>query len=220
MIQRTAESLKTNKAKVFNFWENEFNQNIIGTIESSNYLLLREAFELLFDDFVFYLSSRDLLGYLNACSKLLQRVSRGMDLSFKELMHGFHLFENSVALFVVDNDPSINNPFIILDKLYHYSIGEISESHSYLNDLTWASALSLMEQKQIESDGHIKRTREYVNAIAREFNCNSRFIQDLHRASPLHDLGKIILPDDILCKPAITSHKELSILKTHTTKGA
>ncbi|MBT4268579.1 MAG: HD domain-containing protein [Deltaproteobacteria bacterium] len=219
-LKSTAESFKINKLKILEYWEKSYGENVTGDeIKTPTYFSLREAFELLINDFILYLSSGNLIGYFNANSKLLQKVSGAMDLSFKELMHGFHLFENSCSGFINTNDSSIRDPFIIIDRLHHYSIGEINEGFAELKDTTSFVILSLIEYKDPETSGHIDRTREYSKAVARKLGCDTNYIQDLHKACHLHDLGKIGIPDGILLKPAKLDQYEFAVMMGHTTKG-
>ena len=85
----------------------------------------------------------------------------------------------------------------------------------------------LVESRDKCTGDHIKKTAEYVNIIAmqlKEDNVYSEqltdsFIEDVVRSAPLHDIGKIQVPDAILNKPGKLTSDEFEIIKTHTTAG-
>ncbi len=220
-LQSVAESFTTHRSEILELWKIEYKKNMReDDLKKSSYLILREAFELLLDDFITFLSAKDLIGYLNANANLVRKISRGMDLDFKEFMHGFQFFEVACNGFINTNALSIPDPYMIIDKLHYYSIGEINEGISDLEDITSFSIMSLVEFKDPETSGHIARTREYSKAIARELGTNDEFIRNMHKASSFHDLGKIGIPDGILLKPARLDENEFALMMSHTTKGA
>jgi putative two-component system response regulator len=93
---------------------------------------------------------------------------------------------------------------------------------------TIAEALaSLTECRDAETAGHLRRTSEYIKLIASELKrkskykniLNDNYIKLLYKAAPLHDIGKIGIPDKILMKKGPLTIKEYEIMKTHTTLG-
>lgn len=90
------------------------------------------------------------------------------------------------------------------------------------------SLADLVENRDLDTGEHIKRTALYVEVIAKEALrrnvyedfINEEFIMMLRRAMPLHDIGKISIPDNILKAPRKLTPEEFEIMKTHTTKGA
>ncbi|MDY0360510.1 MAG: HD domain-containing phosphohydrolase [Desulforegulaceae bacterium] len=86
---------------------------------------------------------------------------------------------------------------------------------------------SLTECRDAETAGHLKRTSEYIKIISTELKRKNKFknllsdkyINLLHKAAPLHDIGKIGIPDKILSKKGPLNTKEYEIMKTHTTLG-
>ena len=75
---------------------------------------------------------------------------------------------------------------------------------------------------------HIERTRIYCRLIALCIRGDPRyreivtdeFVENIYHAAPLHDIGKVGIPDRILLKPGKLSPEEFEIMKTHTTLGA
>lgn len=85
----------------------------------------------------------------------------------------------------------------------------------------------IVENRDDNTGGHIKRTAKYVESIAKELKkqgmyqntLTDRYMRDLIVAAPLHDIGKIHIPDAILNKPGRLTEEEFEVMKTHTTAG-
>ena len=85
----------------------------------------------------------------------------------------------------------------------------------------------VVEARDKSTGNHIKKTAEYVEAIARQLKAEGKFvdvltdayIEKLKRAAPLHDIGKIAVSDLILNKPGKLTDEEFTIMKSHTTEG-
>ena len=86
----------------------------------------------------------------------------------------------------------------------------------------------LAETRDPETGNHLRRTQEYVRTLARGLRDHPRFaatldertIDTLARSAPLHDIGKVGIPDDILLKPGKLTAEEWVIMKTHAAIGA
>ena len=96
-----------------------------------------------------------------------------------------------------------------------------------IQDVTIHTLASLAETRDSETGNHIRRTQFYVKALARRL-CEHpglaailtpRYIEMLFKSAPLHDIGKVGIPDAILLKPGRLSPEEFEIMKTHTTLG-
>lgn len=85
----------------------------------------------------------------------------------------------------------------------------------------------IVENRDDNTGGHIRRTAAYVEQIASELRrqgaypeiLSDRYMRDMIVAAPLHDIGKIHIPDAVLNKPGRLSDEEFAIMKTHTTAG-
>ena len=81
--------------------------------------------------------------------------------------------------------------------------------------------LSMASEYRDEDTGaHIKRMSRYCAAVARRMGLDENTIETILYASPMHDLGKIGIPDLILLKPAKLDPIEWEIMKQHTVIGA
>jgi response regulator RpfG family c-di-GMP phosphodiesterase len=85
----------------------------------------------------------------------------------------------------------------------------------------------LAENRDENTGNHIKRTAEYVRAIGNALyerglfpeTVTPEYVDDIVRCSPLHDIGKIKIPDAILNKPGKLTPEEFEIIKRHTAYG-
>lgn len=75
------------------------------------------------------------------------------------------------------------------------------------------------EYKDEETGMHIKRVNLYMNIIAEEINMNDEFTNTIYHASPMHDLGKVGIPDKVLLKNGSLTVDEWSIMTNHTLIG-
>lgn len=86
---------------------------------------------------------------------------------------------------------------------------------------------TLVENKDGSTGGHIRRTTTYVEILAKELRrrglykdeLTESYIKDLVIAAPMHDIGKIAIPDAILQKPGKLTDEEFEVMKTHAEKG-
>ena len=96
-----------------------------------------------------------------------------------------------------------------------------------VQDVTIMVMASLAETRDSDTGNHIRRTQFYVKALAEELRAHPRFagflsehtIGMLFKSAPLHDIGKVGIPDRILLKPGKLTPEEFEIMKTHTTLG-
>jgi putative two-component system response regulator len=96
-----------------------------------------------------------------------------------------------------------------------------------IQDVTILAMASLAETRDNETGNHIRRTQFYVQLLAEKLQNHPRFsdflsdhtIKLLFKSAPLHDIGKVGIPDHILLKPGRFTLEEFAIMKAHTTLG-
>lgn len=76
------------------------------------------------------------------------------------------------------------------------------------------------EYKDEDTASHIKRAGFYASLLAKEFGWSKDYIDTLFYAAPMHDIGKVGIPAEILLKPAKLTQEEFILMKTHTIIGA
>lgn len=96
-----------------------------------------------------------------------------------------------------------------------------------LQEVTILALASLAETRDKDTGNHLRRTQLYVKILAERLKNNPRFeayladstIALLYKSAPLHDIGKVGIPDRILLKPGRLEPEDFEIMKTHTTIG-
>ncbi|MCI5893476.1 MAG: HD-GYP domain-containing protein, partial [Clostridiales bacterium] len=102
----------------------------------------------------------------------------------------------------------------------------LEELNHYHSEMVLGFA-TLMEGKDDNTGGHIRRTARYVKLLAEELSergyyadiLTKDYIENLYKAAPLHDIGKISVPDSILQKPGRLTDEEFTVMKQHTVNG-
>jgi putative two-component system response regulator len=97
-----------------------------------------------------------------------------------------------------------------------------------IQDITIRALARLAETRDNETGNHILRTQEYVRTLARRLSTHPRFASQLDersisllaKSAPLHDIGKVGIPDQVLLKPGRLTPDEWEIMKTHARLGA
>ncbi len=95
-------------------------------------------------------------------------------------------------------------------------------------DVAVMALAQLAESRDPETGEHLDRMRAYSQILAEYLYengpythlINERFLEDFYRSTPLHDIGKVGIPDEILLKPGKLTPAEFEIMKTHTLLGA
>ena len=85
----------------------------------------------------------------------------------------------------------------------------------------------MVENRDSDTGAHIQKTAAYVKIIVEGLKrkgyyaekITPKFMSDVVRSAPLHDVGKINIPDGVLNKPGRLTDEEYEIMKTHTTSG-
>lgn len=111
-----------------------------------------------------------------------------------------------------------------LEQLVSDQVRSINSSR-----LSTIFALSkLAESRDDDTGQHLERTQIYCEMLARRLmekgafpdQIDERFIETIYWASPLHDVGKVAVPDQVLCKRGKLTEEEFEIMKSHTLKGS
>lgn len=104
-------------------------------------------------------------------------------------------------------------------------------SLSVINELSSIQTLSaaiktsgsFTHARDPETGSHLDRMSRYsrliATSLADKYNLSDSYIEHIFMFSPLHDIGKIAIPDNILLKPEKLTDKEISIMQTHARKG-
>lgn len=121
---------------------------------------------------------------------------------------------------------SIGITIIVLGIYLNQENPAVTELTHYHEEMIMGFA-TLVENKDGSTGGHIKRTTAYVKLLARELRhrgyykdvLTKDYVKRLCLAAPMHDVGKIAVPDMILQKPGRLTEGEYAIIKQHTEQG-
>lgn len=97
-----------------------------------------------------------------------------------------------------------------------------------VQDVSIHALARLAETRDPETGNHLRRTQEYVRLLAHKLQAHPRFakllsnhvVDLLAKSAPLHDIGKVGIPDHVLLKPGKLEADEWAIMKTHAALGA
>ncbi len=108
-------------------------------------------------------------------------------------------------------------------RLMERKVRELSEAQQ----ATIFAIAKLAEQRDEDTGAHLERVQTYCRLLAEQLGKDSPyaahitpdFVECIQHASPLHDIGKVAIPDSILLKPNKLSSAEFEVMKTHTVIG-
>jgi putative two-component system response regulator len=111
--------------------------------------------------------------------------------------------------------------------LLEAEVARRTRENEALQDVVVLAMASLGETRDNETGNHLRRTQSYVKCLALQLQHHPRFaavltpeaIRLLFKSAPMHDIGKVGIPDAILLKPGKLTPEEFEVMKTHTTLG-
>ncbi|MDD2881838.1 MAG: two-component system response regulator [Rhodoferax sp.] len=115
----------------------------------------------------------------------------------------------------------VNNEYL------EYEVSKRARDLAELQQVTILALASLAEVRDLETGSHLRRTQNYIRVLARRLRSHPRFlnvlndalIDMLYQCAPLHDIGKVGIPDRILLKPGRYEPHEFEIMKAHPRLG-
>lgn len=156
--------------------------------------------------------------------------------SYATKMDHFFQHENNVLHSATGGDfdqrvpVSTSDEFGVMAEQTNLMVEGLQESTAELRrtrDVTILTLASLAETRDNETGAHILRTQRYVRALAEYLRdkpgyqeyLDEETVDLLFKSAPLHDIGKVGIPDRILLKPGKLTDDEFEVMKTHTTLG-
>lgn len=110
-----------------------------------------------------------------------------------------------------------------LEDMVNKKVEELTETKDHMIE----TMATIIEYRNLESGQHVKRTTVLTSIMIKHMLEYQKYRQKLFdmdynvilKAAPMHDIGKIAIPDNILLKPTRLTPEEFEIIKTHTTVG-
>jgi putative two-component system response regulator len=160
----------------------------------------------------------------------LCRAIRSEELSgyvYVILLTGHNLPEEKVEGLRAGADDFISKPFNPSELIARIQTAERILSIE-TRDVTIFAMARLAESRDPETGAHLERVRSYSRILAQHLSnvdkfraeINAEYVRLIYLTSPLHDIGKVGIPDCVLLKPGRLNDREFEIMKTHTTLGA
>lgn len=130
---------------------------------------------------------------------------------------------------LLDTEPRFGREMLraISDRLRKTDDAALEQMVTAHQALTFSLA-KLADSRDPETGGHLYRVREYCVLLAERLRdhpkfrgmIDGEFLQNIYLVAPLHDIGKVAIPDGILLKQGKLTDAEFDIMSTHTTLGA
>ncbi len=194
-------------------WLRELDQQI--TMQHAQYLIIGEIAFILaiicaYSLLIILAYTRNLRFFLNHQNQVLDKVSQGL---------------LTARVPVTSNDE-----FGMIAHRTNHMIVALEQRTAELNqtrDVAIMALAILAETRDNETGSHILRTQHYVRILAEELSKEPKFsqvllpdaIEDLFKSAPLHDVGKVGIPDAILLKPGKLTAEEFEIMQQHPQIG-
>lgn len=162
----------------------------------------------------------------------------------KDIEVGSRVYRPSIAKITDDKDKKHINGYVIratdvteqqrnLELINNYQrnlerdVKEKTARILKMQEQTIFSFATLVESRDSLTGEHVRRTSEYVAVLGAEMKnrgmyprvITATYLEQLRMAAPLHDIGKIKIPDSILKNPGKLSSEEFEIMKSHTVEG-
>ena len=160
---------------------------------------------------------------------IIKSYSRNLDLFLSKETQA--LLKATNGDFEVSVPVASNDEFGIMAKYTNTMIRGLKRRTDELQqtqDVTIRALASLAETRDNETGNHILRTQRYMRELAEYLRhqegfaelLNDESIELLYKSAPLHDIGKVGIPDNILLKPGKLTDEEFKIMKTHAELGS
>ncbi len=143
------------------------------------------------------------------------------------LLTARHDASDSIEGMTAGADDFVVKPFQPSELVLRVKAGERLLALETRELLIFALA-KLAESRDSDTGAHLERVRTYSRVIAEHLarlpkyrdQVNAEYVRLIYLTSPLHDIGKVAVPDQILLKPGPLTEAEFEIMKTHTLRGA
>lgn len=161
-------------------------------------------------------------------SKIINVEESFFQLNIREINYGK---KGKIGYLLEFTDRTIEQRYYRTIEEYNTNLkNEVNEKTAHIlhiKDMMILGMADMVENRDNNTGGHIKRTSEVVKIFAgklteccNEFDFDNTFLSQVAKAAPMHDLGKISIEDAVLRKPGKYTDEEFAEMKRHTTEGA
>lgn len=177
-------------------YSKDYGNRIVDSISQKDFMLVKKAYRM--NDYI--MTEDRYIAYYKSSngveSIIFIETDCGLAYVDIELLDIFH--KNISAVF---ESLCLNKEIEETQREILYILGEVTEARSE------------------ETGNHVKRVSKYCKILAEEYGLSKRDTMLITMAAPIHDIGKVAIPDSILMKPGKLTSEEFNIVKTHTTIG-
>jgi len=182
---------------------------------------------LYFSLFKFFFQNRDFVQFSNLKTELAFIV-------IPQAMQIIQIIFYGISLSSVGYSLSLTIIFLDINRRLERNYDEIFDvvrqrdtKLIQIQNHTILSLSSLVEERDTDTGGHVQRTSDYVGILSTLLMNNGmykntideNFIRRIIDAAPMHDIGKIVVPDAVLKKPGKLTAEEYELMKLHATEG-
>ena len=162
---------------------------------------------------------------LDLCRAIRTELLRGY--VYVILLTGRNTPEERVQGICAGADEFVSKPYHNAEMLARVDTAERVLSLETRDVAIFAMA-RLAESRDPETGAHLERVRSYSRILAQYLGAKDKYRNEItpeyarliYQTSPLHDIGKVGIPDSVLLKPGRLSDREFEVMKTHATIGA
>jgi HD-GYP domain-containing protein (c-di-GMP phosphodiesterase class II) len=162
-------------------------------------------------------------GGQNTHTRVLEKSHFGSSYTFPMYQDG--QFIGFIFFNSYDKNAFEESTLVDLDMTAHMLVLLVSHESDVVSTLqaTVRSAMNFTHHRDPETAMHIDRMSRFSRLIASElaekYGFDDQFVEHIFLFSPLHDIGKISIPDSVLLKPGKLNENEFAVMKTHAVKG-
>ncbi|MBQ6695942.1 MAG: HD domain-containing protein [Lachnospiraceae bacterium] len=150
-----------------------------------------------------------------------------LEMNVREIIYGRKVVGTLVEFIDRTVERKYYNTIESYNATLEKEVAEKTEHIVHIKDMMVLGMADMVESRDNNTGGHIKRTSEVVRIFATSLKAGNgqamwdeHFLKMVEKAAPMHDLGKISIEDKVLRKPGKYTEEEFAVMKTHTTEGA
>jgi len=167
---------------------------------------------------ILILSVSIITGPINRVRKAIHNITVNKNFSHKVKIE----YPDEIGALVFDFNDMTSSLDLAYRKLKKYALDEaVAKKEMFIREKETLIVLGkASDYKDPETGAHIARVSNYSLLISKALGQDDNIQDLLYYAAPLHDIGKMGIPDSIILKPGKLTDKEFELIKTHTTIGS